>query len=136
MPPNARDTLYQNLPPNIKFSLRSKILSFHVKEQVPSHFTNALITKHQFCTSNGQDKFKLELKELADFMLGSFKLNFVSILCPLLFVLATCYVFSIYWSSARCYVSYFRSSSYSFFSSICSSVLLKLKLKWRRHYNG
>lgn len=84
MPPNARDTLYQNLPPNIKFSLRSKILSFHVKEQVPSHFTNALITKHQFCTSNGQDKFKLELKELADFMLGSFKLNFVSILCPLL----------------------------------------------------
>ncbi|KAK4706772.1 hypothetical protein R3W88_033681 [Solanum pinnatisectum] len=34
MPPNARDTLYQNLPPNIKFSLRSKILSFHVKEQL------------------------------------------------------------------------------------------------------
>ncbi|XP_009592629.1 protein PSK SIMULATOR 1-like isoform X1 [Nicotiana tomentosiformis] len=34
MPPNARDMLYQNLPPNIKFSLRSKIQSFHVKEQL------------------------------------------------------------------------------------------------------
>lgn len=34
MPPNARDMLYQNLPPNIKFSLRSKIQSFHVEEQL------------------------------------------------------------------------------------------------------
>ncbi|CAB4278595.1 unnamed protein product [Prunus armeniaca] len=34
MPPNTRDTLYQSLPPNIKSSLRSKLQSFHVKEEL------------------------------------------------------------------------------------------------------
>lgn len=33
MPPNARESLYQSLPPSIKSSLRSKIQSFHVKEE-------------------------------------------------------------------------------------------------------
>ncbi|XP_057468386.1 protein PSK SIMULATOR 1-like [Actinidia eriantha] len=32
MPSSLRETLYQNLPPNIKSSLRSKLHSFHVKE--------------------------------------------------------------------------------------------------------
>ncbi|KAB2618935.1 hypothetical protein D8674_014804 [Pyrus ussuriensis x Pyrus communis] len=34
MPQNTKDTLYQNLPPNIKSSLRSKLQSFHVKEEL------------------------------------------------------------------------------------------------------
>ncbi|CAK9148377.1 unnamed protein product [Ilex paraguariensis] len=34
MPPNARDMLYQSLPPSIKYSLRSKLESFHVKEEL------------------------------------------------------------------------------------------------------
>ncbi|GLU20673.1 hypothetical protein SLE2022_368610 [Rubroshorea leprosula] len=34
MPPNTRDALYQNLPPSIKASLRSKLQSFHVKEEL------------------------------------------------------------------------------------------------------
>ncbi|XP_050208251.1 protein PSK SIMULATOR 1 [Mercurialis annua] len=34
MPPNTRDSLYQNLPPSIKSALRSKLQSFHVKEEV------------------------------------------------------------------------------------------------------
>ncbi|KAM7517989.1 hypothetical protein LguiB_016951 [Lonicera macranthoides] len=33
MPANTRDTLYQSLPPNMKSSLRSKLQSFHVKEE-------------------------------------------------------------------------------------------------------
>lgn len=34
IPPNARDTLYQSLPPNIKSSFRSKLHSFRVKEEL------------------------------------------------------------------------------------------------------
>lgn len=34
VPPNTRDALYQGLPPNIKSALRSKLQSFHVKEEV------------------------------------------------------------------------------------------------------
>ncbi|KAK9950370.1 hypothetical protein M0R45_005863 [Rubus argutus] len=34
MPPNTRDILYQSLPPKIKSSLRSKLRSFHVKEEL------------------------------------------------------------------------------------------------------
>lgn len=34
MPPSTRDALYQNLPPSIKSALRSKIQSFHVKEEL------------------------------------------------------------------------------------------------------
>ncbi|KEH35646.1 hypothetical protein MtrunA17_Chr3g0130981 [Medicago truncatula] len=34
MPANTRDTLYQNLPPNIKLALRSKLPSFHVVEEL------------------------------------------------------------------------------------------------------
>lgn len=34
MPPNMRDTLYQSLPPTLKSSLRSKLKSFHVKEEM------------------------------------------------------------------------------------------------------
>ncbi|KAK9291840.1 hypothetical protein L1049_019790 [Liquidambar formosana] len=34
MPSNTRDALYQSLPPNIKSALRSKIHSFHVKEEL------------------------------------------------------------------------------------------------------
>jgi hypothetical protein len=34
VPPNTRDALYQGLPPNIKSALRSKLLSFQVKEEV------------------------------------------------------------------------------------------------------
>ncbi|KAJ6884722.1 hypothetical protein NC652_031660 [Populus alba x Populus x berolinensis] len=34
VPPNTRDALYQGLPPNIKSALRSKILSFQVKEEL------------------------------------------------------------------------------------------------------
>ncbi|XP_058757330.1 protein PSK SIMULATOR 1-like [Vicia villosa] len=34
MPANTRDTLYQNLPPNIKSALRSKLSSIHVVEEI------------------------------------------------------------------------------------------------------
>ncbi|KAG9136473.1 hypothetical protein Leryth_018952 [Lithospermum erythrorhizon] len=34
VPPNTRDSLYQGLPPNVKASLRSKLQSFHGKEEV------------------------------------------------------------------------------------------------------
>ncbi|XP_015571072.2 protein PSK SIMULATOR 1 [Ricinus communis] len=34
MPPSARDSLYQNLPPSVKSALRSKLHSFHVKEEL------------------------------------------------------------------------------------------------------
>ncbi|GAU19524.1 hypothetical protein TSUD_303380 [Trifolium subterraneum] len=34
MPANTRDTLYQNLPPNIKLTLRSKLPSFHAVEEL------------------------------------------------------------------------------------------------------
>lgn len=34
MPCNARESLYQSLPPSIKSSLRSKLQSFHVKEEL------------------------------------------------------------------------------------------------------
>ncbi|KAJ7945160.1 DUF668 family protein [Quillaja saponaria] len=34
MPANTRDALYQSLPPNIKSALRSRLLSFHVKEEL------------------------------------------------------------------------------------------------------
>ncbi|XP_040996516.1 protein PSK SIMULATOR 1-like [Juglans microcarpa x Juglans regia] len=34
VPPNTRDALYQGLPPGIKASLRSKLQSFHVKEEL------------------------------------------------------------------------------------------------------
>ncbi|PON32302.1 hypothetical protein PanWU01x14_362540 [Parasponia andersonii] len=34
MPQNTRDALYQSLPPNLKSSLRSKLKSFHVKEEL------------------------------------------------------------------------------------------------------
>ncbi|XP_019195471.1 PREDICTED: uncharacterized protein LOC109189157 isoform X2 [Ipomoea nil] len=34
MPPDARNTLYQSLPTNIKSSLRSKLQHFHVKEKL------------------------------------------------------------------------------------------------------
>ncbi|KAJ6693591.1 hypothetical protein OIU85_004374 [Salix viminalis] len=34
VPPNTRDALYQGLPPNIKSALRSKLLSFQVKEEL------------------------------------------------------------------------------------------------------
>ncbi|XP_065874102.1 protein PSK SIMULATOR 1 [Euphorbia lathyris] len=34
MPPSTRDSLYQNLPPSIKSALRSKLQSFHVKEEL------------------------------------------------------------------------------------------------------
>lgn len=34
VPSNTRDALYQGLPPSIKSSLRSKLLSFQVKEEV------------------------------------------------------------------------------------------------------
>ncbi|KAK8607077.1 hypothetical protein V6N13_052824 [Hibiscus sabdariffa] len=34
IPANTRDTLYQNLPPSIKSSLRPKLQSFHVKEEL------------------------------------------------------------------------------------------------------
>lgn len=34
MPPNTRDALYQCLPPRIKSALRTKISSFHVKEEL------------------------------------------------------------------------------------------------------
>jgi len=37
MPANTRDTLYQSLPPNIKLTLRSKLPTFHVAEEVRSH---------------------------------------------------------------------------------------------------
>ncbi|KAH9664709.1 protein PSK SIMULATOR 1 [Citrus sinensis] len=33
MPPSTRDALYQSLPPSIKSALRSKLQSFHVKEE-------------------------------------------------------------------------------------------------------
>lgn len=34
MPANTRDTLYQSLPPNIKLTLRSKLPTFHVAEEL------------------------------------------------------------------------------------------------------
>ncbi|KAK1391933.1 DUF668 domain-containing protein/DUF3475 domain-containing protein [Heracleum sosnowskyi] len=34
MPPNTRDALYHGLPPNIKSALRSKLQSFHLKEEL------------------------------------------------------------------------------------------------------
>ncbi|KAJ8760619.1 hypothetical protein K2173_015286 [Erythroxylum novogranatense] len=34
VPPNTRDALYQGLPPHIKSALRSKLLSFQVKEEL------------------------------------------------------------------------------------------------------
>ncbi|KAJ9167129.1 hypothetical protein P3X46_021801 [Hevea brasiliensis] len=34
VPPNTRDALYQGLPPNIKSALRSKLQTFHVKEEL------------------------------------------------------------------------------------------------------
>ncbi|KDP34593.1 hypothetical protein JCGZ_11970 [Jatropha curcas] len=34
VPPNTRDALYQGLPPSIKSALRSKLQSFHVKEEL------------------------------------------------------------------------------------------------------
>lgn len=34
VPPNTRDALYQGLPPSIKSALRSKLQSFHMKEEV------------------------------------------------------------------------------------------------------
>ncbi|KAF4358233.1 hypothetical protein G4B88_009185 [Cannabis sativa] len=34
VPPNTRDALYQGLPPSIKSALRSKLLSFQVKEEL------------------------------------------------------------------------------------------------------
>ncbi|XP_058088946.1 protein PSK SIMULATOR 1 [Magnolia sinica] len=34
VPPNTRDTLYQGLPPSVKSALRSKLQSFHVKEEL------------------------------------------------------------------------------------------------------
>lgn len=34
MPPNSRDSLYQNLPPNLKRSLRSKMQSFRVEKEL------------------------------------------------------------------------------------------------------
>ncbi|KAL5555130.1 hypothetical protein UlMin_037366 [Ulmus minor] len=34
VPSNTRDALYQNLPPSLKSSLRSKLKSFHVKEEL------------------------------------------------------------------------------------------------------
>ncbi|KAM7510956.1 hypothetical protein LguiB_009831 [Lonicera macranthoides] len=34
VPPNTRDTLYQGLPPGIKSALRSKLQSFHLKEEL------------------------------------------------------------------------------------------------------
>ncbi|XP_050211674.1 protein PSK SIMULATOR 1 [Mercurialis annua] len=34
VPPNTRDALYQGLPPSIKSALRSKLLSFHFKEEL------------------------------------------------------------------------------------------------------
>ncbi|KAF8779422.1 hypothetical protein HU200_002692 [Digitaria exilis] len=34
MPPNARDTLYHGLPPTVKSSLRSKLQSFELKEEL------------------------------------------------------------------------------------------------------
>ncbi|XP_057973315.1 protein PSK SIMULATOR 1 [Malania oleifera] len=34
IPPNTRDALYQGLPPSIKSALRSKLLSFQVKEEL------------------------------------------------------------------------------------------------------
>lgn len=34
MPPNSKDALYQNLLPGVKSALRSKLLSFHVKDEV------------------------------------------------------------------------------------------------------
>ncbi|KAI5404884.1 protein PSK SIMULATOR 1 isoform X1 [Lathyrus oleraceus] len=34
MPANTRDTLYQNLPPNVKSALRSKLSSIHVVEEL------------------------------------------------------------------------------------------------------
>ncbi|KAJ4823047.1 DNAJ domain protein [Turnera subulata] len=34
VPPNTRDTLYQGLPPSIKSALRSRVLSFQVKEEL------------------------------------------------------------------------------------------------------
>ncbi|CAK7328540.1 unnamed protein product [Dovyalis caffra] len=34
MPPNGKDALYQNLPPGVKSALRSKLQSFHVKDEL------------------------------------------------------------------------------------------------------
>ncbi|XP_031487428.1 protein PSK SIMULATOR 1 [Nymphaea colorata] len=34
IPPNARDTLYQGLPPSVKLALRSKLLTFTVSEEL------------------------------------------------------------------------------------------------------
>ncbi|KAJ6296909.1 hypothetical protein OIU78_022602 [Salix suchowensis] len=34
MPPNGKDTLYQSLPPGVKSALRSKLQSFHVKDEL------------------------------------------------------------------------------------------------------
>lgn len=34
MPPNARDTLYQSLPPSLKSLLKSKLQSFHVQKEL------------------------------------------------------------------------------------------------------
>ncbi|KAG8660762.1 protein PSK SIMULATOR 1 [Manihot esculenta] len=34
VPPNTRDSLYQGLPPNVKSAFRSKLQSFHVKEEL------------------------------------------------------------------------------------------------------
>ncbi|XP_026411483.1 uncharacterized protein LOC113306779 isoform X2 [Papaver somniferum] len=34
VPPNTRDNLYQGLPPTVKSALRSKLQSFHVKEEL------------------------------------------------------------------------------------------------------
>ncbi|CAA2954467.1 Hypothetical predicted protein [Olea europaea subsp. europaea] len=34
MPPNARDTLYQSLPPSLKSPLKSKLQSFHVQKEL------------------------------------------------------------------------------------------------------
>ncbi|KAF5203481.1 Duf668 family protein [Thalictrum thalictroides] len=34
VPPNTRDNLYQGLPPSVKSALRSKLQSFHVKEEL------------------------------------------------------------------------------------------------------
>jgi hypothetical protein len=31
---NLRDALYQNLPPSLKSAIRSKVQSFHVKEEL------------------------------------------------------------------------------------------------------
>lgn len=39
MPQNTRETLYQSLPPLLKSSLRAKLKSFRVKEEVKDTYT-------------------------------------------------------------------------------------------------